>query len=107
MPRKKYDTLLKSAFEEAFPDLLRFYFDSADVIFDMEKQFEFLDKELKELLPDVEENNSSRFVDMLVKTFLKNGKEEWILVHIEIEGGHNHNFPHRMLQYWYRIYDRY
>ncbi|KAA2245677.1 hypothetical protein F0L74_06900 [Chitinophaga agrisoli] len=107
MAYKKHDILLKSAFEETFPDLLRFYFDSADVIFDMEKQFEFLDKELREIFPDPDKNGGTRFVDMLVKTFLKTGEEEWILVHIEIEGGRNQNFPHRMFQYWYRIYDRY
>jgi predicted transposase YdaD len=44
---------------------------------------------------------------MLVKAFLKNGKEEWILVHIEIQGGSTKGFPKRMFQYWYRIYDRY
>ena len=51
--RKKNDILLKSAFEEAFPDLLRFFFDKADIIFDIERGFEFLDKELSELFPEL------------------------------------------------------
>ncbi len=33
MHRKKDDVLLKSASEEAFPYLLRFYFENADEIF--------------------------------------------------------------------------
>jgi len=107
MPRRKDDILLKSAFEETFPDLLRFYFADADVLFDMERGFAFLDKELGELFPELEKAGGNRFVDMLVKVFLRNGTEEWILLHIEIQGGSTKKFPHRMLQYWYRIYDRY
>lgn len=44
---------------------------------------------------------------MLVKVHLKAGGEEWILIHIEIQGCNDERFTHRMLQYWYRIYDRY
>ena len=107
MPRKKDDALLKAAFEELFPYLLRFCFPDADKVFDFRKGFVFLDKELTELFPELKKQGGSRFVDMLVKTFLKNGKEEWILVHIEIQGGSTRGFPKRMFQYWYRIYDRY
>ena len=105
--RRKNDILLKSAFEEAFPDLLRFYFEDADGIFDIGRGFEFLDKELNEFFPDLEKKGGSRVVDMLVKTFLLSGKEEWILIHLEIQGEGADTFAFRMFQYWYRIYDRY
>lgn len=107
MLRRKDDILLKSAFEETFPDLLRFYFASADEIFEMNKDFEFLDKELSEVFPELEKDGGNRYVDMLVKAFLKNGKEEWILVHVEIQKTNDKFFAERMFQYWYRIYDRY
>lgn len=106
-PRKKDDTLLKAAFEELFPHLLRFCFADAAKLFDFRKGFVFLDKELTELFPELIKQGGNRFVDMLVKTFLKNGREEWILVHVEIQGGSIKNFLQRMFQYWYRIYDRY
>ncbi|MBX3257234.1 MAG: hypothetical protein KF862_24080 [Chitinophagaceae bacterium] len=106
-PRKKDDPLLKAAFEELFPYLLRFCFADAVKVFDLRKGFVFLDKELTELFPELKKQGGSRFVDLLVKVFLKNGKEEWILVHIEIQGSSTKNFPKRMFQYWYRIYDRY
>jgi hypothetical protein len=105
--RRKNDILLKSAFEESFPDLLSFFFPEANKIFAIERGFEFLDKELHELFPELEKKGGSRFVDMLVKAFLKNGAEEWILVHIEIQREDTTEFPHRMFQYWYRIHDRY
>ena len=84
--RKKNDILLKAAFEESFPDLLHFYFKNADTIFDIAKGFEFLDKELNELFPELKTKGGGRVADMLVKTFLRNGKEEWILIHLEIQG---------------------
>ena len=105
--RRKNDILLKSAFEEAFSDLLRFFFKQADIIFDIAKGFEFMDKELSELFPELEKNGGSRFVDMLVKTHLKNGSEEWMLVHLEIQDKNDRHFTKRMFQYFYRIYDRY
>lgn len=107
MPGRKNDTLLKNAFEEAFPHLLRFCFENADDIFDTGKDFVFMDKELSELFPELENHGGNRFVDMLAKVFLKNGKEEWILVHVEIQGAGDKDFAERMFQYWYRIYDRY
>ncbi len=107
MFRRKDDILLKSAFEEFFPDLLRFYYPDADAVFDMRRGFEFLDKELAELFPEPERQGGSRFVDLLAKAYLNTGEEEWILVHIEIQKTTDKNFTHRMLQYWYRIYDRY
>lgn len=106
-PRRKDDILLKSAFEELFPFLLKFYFKDAEQLFDFSRAPVFLDKELSELFPEVEKSGGSRFVDMLAKVFLKNGEEEWILVHIEIQGGAAKVFPERMFRYWYRIYDRY
>ena len=99
MARRKNDILLKSAFEEAFPDLLRFCFSGADDIFDLDKDLEFLDKELFELFPELKKPGGSRFIDMLVKAFLKGGKEKWILVHIEIQGTNDKHFAERMFQY--------
>ncbi|WP_229215870.1 hypothetical protein [Dyadobacter frigoris] len=66
-----------------------------------------MDKELAELFPDLEKKGGDRFVDMLVKTYLKTGVEEYILVHIEIQDGAIKNFAQRMFQYYYRILDRF
>lgn len=90
-----------------FPFLLRFFFKDADKIFDLRRKIVFLNKELNELFPERQKSGGSRFVDMLAKIFLKNGQEEWILIHIEIQGGSTKYFPERMFKYWYRIYDRY
>jgi predicted transposase/invertase (TIGR01784 family) len=105
--RRKNDMLLKSAFEETFPDLLRFFFTNADLIFDIDRGFVFMDKELGELFPELAKKGGSRIAEMLVKTYLNNGVEEWILIHLEIQEKNDKHFAKRMFQYFYRIYDRY
>ena len=47
-PRKKNDILLKGAVEEYFPYVLRLLYHDADKIFDMEKGFKWMNKELHE-----------------------------------------------------------
>ena len=103
---KRNDTLWKGILESLFPDFLKYFFKDADVLFDMEKGFQFLDKELEQLFP-AEEIKAPRFVDKLVKVFTKSGREEWILVHIEVQGYHDKNFSERMFTYFYRILDKY
>ncbi len=105
--RKKDDVLLKSAFEESFADLLRFFFHDADSLFEMERGFEFMDKELVELFPELHKKGGNRVADMLVKIHSKDGSQKWMLIHIEIQSQPDPGFSKRMFQYFYRIYDRY
>ena len=48
----------------------------------------------------------SKFVDKLVKVYLKNGSEQWLLVHIEVQSDEDEEFSLRMFRYFYRIFDR-
>jgi len=93
--------------EEIFDDLLRFIFPEADHVFDLQKGFEFLDKELSEMYPEPDKNPDTRFVDKLVKVFQPDGSEEWLLVHVEVQGQMDRLFAERMFRYYYRIFDRY
>src|SRR5690606_32601379 len=106
-PPKQNDELLKGAFEENFPDFLRFLYPEADNIFDLSKGIEFMDKELLAIIPDRERKKGKRIADLLAKVFLKDGTEKWILVHTEIEGGNQEDFAFRLFQYHYRLLDRY
>jgi hypothetical protein len=105
------DTLWKGLLEWVFDDLLRFVFPEADTVFDMQKGFGFLDKELAEMYPEPEKKTNVRVVDKLVKVFRKDGKEEWVLIHIEIQDQtkviERPLFPERMFRYFIRCYDRY
>jgi len=90
-----------------FADLLRFVFPDADEVYNMERGFEFLDKELAELDPQPDEGKDSRFADKLVKVYHRDGEEECVLLHVEIQGNTSNpaRFAERMHEYWYRIRD--
>ena len=98
-------TLWKYILEEIFEDFLRFFYPNADEIFDFTRGFVFLDKELEDLFPANEANNV-RYVDKLVKVWLKNGNEEWILIHIEVQGDYQKIFSERMFRYFYLIFNK-
>jgi len=106
MPRKQSDGLLKEAFEEYFADFLRFIIPDADRKYDLSRGFEFLNTELRAIIPDRERHGGGRVADLLAKVYLKDGEEAYFLVNAEIEGGSDPGFAKRMLQYNYRIWDK-
>jgi hypothetical protein len=103
--RRDNDILWKGILEEVFDDLLRFIFPNAEEVFDFGRGFEFLDKELAQMYPEPGKKSATRFVDKLVKVFLKDGKEQWLLVHIEVQGptGRRSQFAERMFRYFYYV----
>lgn len=94
--KRNDDILWKAALEDMFDDFLRFFYPDADQLFDLDKGLEYLDKELEQLFPPDEGNYAPRYVDKLVKVFTKNGVEEWVLVHVEVQGYTDPNFAKRM-----------
>jgi len=104
---KRNDILWKAALEDFFDDFLRFFYPDADKLFDIGKGFEYLDKELEQLFPPETDDYSVRYVDKLVKVFTREGDEEWILVHVEVQAYTDKDFAKRMFQYYYRILDKY
>ncbi len=104
---KRDDTLWKGILEAVFDDFLVFFFKEKAELFDFDKGFVFLDKELEQLFPTGGERDSPKFVDKLVKVFTKDGNEEWVLVHVEVQGYTDKEFAKRMFTYFYRILDHY
>jgi hypothetical protein len=108
---RKNDILWKVVLEEVFDDLLRFIFPDADQVYDLERGFEFMDKELAEMYPEPGKGSATRFADKLVKVFRRDGEEDCILCHIEIQGDTKKKdrplFAERMVRYFYRIWDKY
>lgn len=102
----KRDVLWKGIMEDLFADFLRFFFADADRVFDIDRGFEFLEKELHEISPHTKTGHP-RYVDKLVKVWYKDGTEKWLLVHIEVQGYTDKNFPARMFTYFYRICDKF
>lgn len=100
------DSLWKAILEDLFADFLRFFFRNADDIFNMKKGFVYLDKEMGQIAAD-DNLESPRYVNKLVKVFTREGNEQWVLVHVEVQGYRDKQFEDRMFTYYYRIFDRY
>jgi len=79
------DSLWKAILEDLFADFLRFFFSNADTIFDMKKGFEYLDKEMAQIAIE-SDLESPKYVDKLVKAYTHTGDEQWVLVHVEVQG---------------------
>ncbi|MDB5156161.1 MAG: hypothetical protein JWR50_868 [Mucilaginibacter sp.] len=105
--RRKDDVLWKGILEDVFDDFLRFLNPDAESLLDLNKKFEFLDKELQQVFPPENDEFSPKVVDKLVKVFTKGGEEKWILVHVEIQGQYHEDFASRMFRYYYRLIDKY
>ena len=99
------DILWKGIIEDLIEDFLHFFFPEQVDQIDFERGFTFLDKELEQLSPQSE--SKRRHADKLIQAYLKNGEEQWFLIHVEVQGYSDENFAFRMYQYAYRIRDRY
>ncbi len=99
------DKLWKAIFEDFFPEAVAFYFPDFHPKVDWERGYELLDKELQQIYPESEETH--RRADLLVKVWLLDGTEQWLLIHIEVQGYKDPDFPRRMFIYFYRLTDRF
>jgi len=100
-----YDSPWKEAVEQYFPEFMAFYFPVANAEIDWSIAHIFLDQELQAVVHDAE--LGKRFVDKLVRVSLLNGDENWIYLHLEVQGSKQAEFAERMFVYNYRLYDRY
>ncbi|MFQ5630777.1 MAG: hypothetical protein ACE5I1_18555 [bacterium] len=102
----KQDSSWRKILDALLPEFLNFYFPEIFQAIDFEKGFEFLDKELQKILPK-DDDTGKRVVDKLVKVWLRDGSEKWLLIHIEVQGYRETDFPKRVYQCNYRIFDRF
>jgi hypothetical protein len=100
-----YDSPWKEAVERYFPEFMAFYFPAAHAQIDWSRGYDILDQELRAVVQDAE--LGKRFVDKLVRVTRPSGVEDWIYIHIEVQGTAQEEFAERMFIYNYRLYDRY
>ena len=100
-----YDSPWKEAVEQYFTEFMAFYFPEAYTEIDWQQGHTFLDQELAAVVRDAE--LGKRYVDKLVRVALQNGDEQWVYIHIEVQGTAQAEFAKRMFVYNYRLFDRY
>src|SRR5579862_6837738 len=91
------DRHLKDFFDYCLPDL------SAMICW--ERPPVPLDKELETITKG--NDTGKRLLDKLFKVYFKDGQEQLVLIHIEVQGKPDEHFPERMFTYAYRTYDKY
>jgi hypothetical protein len=100
-----YDSPWKDILEIYFRQFLAFFFPLIEKDLNWEKGYEFLDKEFQSIVKEAEIGR--RYLDKLIRVWRKDDLETWLLIHIEVQGASEIDFPERMYVYNYRTYDRY
>src|SRR5262249_35477679 len=100
-----FDTPWKDALAYFLERFLAFFYPEIHADIDWSKGYDSLDKEFHQVVREAEVGKC--LADKLFRVFLKNGEEAWLLIHIEIQGEKEADFPKRMFVYNYRIFDLY
>ena len=101
----QFDAPWKMALESFLEPFMAFCFPGVHRLIDWSASPVFLDTELHQIAPDHEEGR--REVDKLVRVRLLDGREEWVLVHVEVQSQRDQAFAQRMWVYYSRIWDRF
>ncbi len=100
-----YDSPWKEAIERYFADFMAFYFPDAHEQIDWTQPLIFLDQELRAAIREAE--LGKRVVDKLARVTGRGGNEEWIYIHLEVQGSEQADFAERMFICHSRLFDRY
>ena len=100
-----YDSPWKQMLARYFPAFLEFFFPAAYAGIDWTQGYTLLDKELQKVVRDA--TLGQRRADQLVRVSGRDGMEDRVLVHVEIQGEDKADFAQRMFVYNYRAYDLY
>ncbi|NGZ06700.1 MAG: DUF4351 domain-containing protein [Magnetococcales bacterium] len=101
----EYDSPWKEILKGYFKEFLAFFLPEAHDGIDWARGPEFLDKELDRITREAESGN--RRVDLLVRVWLLDGGDLWVLIHVEIQGNRHAHFAERMFTCQYRVFDLY
>ena len=100
-----YDSPWKEMLDGYFPAFMAFFFPAAAAEIDWSRGHESLDTELQQIVRDAA--LGTRLADRLIRVWRRDGVEQFVLIHIEIQGQRDADFPKRMYVYNYRLFDRY
>lgn len=105
MGQNDSDTAWKLILDEYFKDFVEYCLPELYGLINWDRHWQSLDQELQVITKGSE--SGKRFLDKLFKVYLKDGQEQWILIHLEVQAREEDEFPKRMFTYGYRIYDKY
>ena len=83
-------------------DFVAFFLPTLYPLVNFSKPPEFLEQELQKLFTD-ENRTGKKISDKLIKLYLKDGQEWFVLVHVEVEGDAPNTYAKEVFKYFYRI----
>ncbi len=104
-PNADYDNPWKEALGEYFELFLTFFFLQVHELIDWRRDYQSLDKELQQIARTAE--SGTRYADKLFQVWLRNNRQVWVLIHIEVQSQEDSDFAKRMYIYNYRAFDLY
>ncbi len=104
-PSSRFDEAWKEILDAYFQEFMEFFYPQLAENIDWSKGYEWMDKELQALTTDG--LIGRRYVDKLVKIHSKTGQAGFVLLHTEVQGAKEEDFPERLYTYHYRLRDRY
>jgi hypothetical protein len=102
--RTDQDSPWKEILEAYFPEAIAFFFPEVNLLIDWTKPHTFLDKEFQQISREADQGR--RYADKLVRVWSKQGKEQLLLLHLEVQAQPEKGFDRRIFVYNYRIFDR-
>ncbi len=100
-----FDSPWKEILTEYFEQFIEFFFPEIYQKIDWSRGYQSLDKELHQIIREAE--IGGRLADKLFKVWSRDGKETWVLIHVEIQAQWKKDFSHGTFVYNYRIYELY
>jgi hypothetical protein len=99
------DSPWKEALEHFLEPFLALCFPEVHAGIDWTRGYQSLDKELQKITSAAAVGK--RLADKLFKVSRADGKEAWLLIHVEVQGRRERKFAQRMFKYYHRILYRY
>lgn len=93
----EFDSPWKDALHYYLPAFLAFFYPDIHADIDWNRGYLALDKEFQRISRRAKVGK--RLADKLFKVFLNDGSERWLLIHIEVQGDYEKEFPQRMFDY--------
>ncbi|MGV3773089.1 MAG: cytosolic protein [Verrucomicrobiales bacterium] len=100
-----FDSPWKDFLEQFLPSIMELCFPRIAARIDWSNSFEFLDKELQEVLRD--SLRGRQYVDKLVKVALKEGREMRVYLHLEVQHRKDPELEERIFRYHFRLVEKY
>jgi hypothetical protein len=105
MVRNEEDSAWKEVLDCYLKHFLELCLPTLSQLIDWNKKWKGLEQELQTITQG--SVSGKQLVDKLYGVYLKDGSEQWILIHLEIQGKKEKLFPQRMFTYAYRSFDKY